>query len=158
LPVFIFLLGLSAGNALERQPGSDYHARREALARKAGGVVLLFAPLEGGDSVYGFRQEDNFYYLSGITIPGAALLVAPAADARSDSPARAYTETLFLPPRNIRTEKYTGEKLGADNPDAPKITGFDRVAEMGKLPDEVSKLLAGGRPVGAHRLPQFAPI
>ena len=147
LPVFIFLLGLSAGNALERQPGSDYHARREALARKAGGVVLLFAPLEGGDSVYGFRQEDNFYYLSGIAIPGAALVVAPAAEAQGDSPAHAYTEILFLPPRNPRTERYTGAKLGADDPDAPKVTGFDRVAEMGRLPDEVSKLLAGGRPV-----------
>jgi len=145
--VIIVLLALSAGNALERQSGLDYHARREALAKKAGGVVLLFAPLEGGDSVYGFRQEDNFYYLSGIAIPGAALLVAPAAEAQADSPARAYAEILFLPPRNARMERYTGEKLGADNPDAPKITGFDRVEEMSRLSEEVSRLLAGGRPV-----------
>ena len=44
-------------------------------------------------------------------------------------------------------EKFTGPKLGAENPDASKLTGFDRVAEMGKLPDELSKVIAGGRPV-----------
>lgn len=67
--VLLVCVSLSA-NALERQPGADYHARREALAKKAGGIVLLFAPLEAGDAVYGFRQEDNFYYLSGLTEPG----------------------------------------------------------------------------------------
>jgi Xaa-Pro aminopeptidase len=142
----IFAFAVS-GSALDRQPAADYHARREELAKKAGGVVLLFAPLEGRESVYAFRQDDNFYYLSGITVPGAALLMAPSADAQGASPARAYTEILFLPPRNLRMEKYTGAQLGADNPDAPKITGFDRVADMGKLPDEVSKLLMNGRPV-----------
>jgi len=146
-------------NALERQPNADYHARREALAKKAGGVVVLFAPIEGGDDVYEFRQENNFYYLSGQTEPGVALLLAPATEAKSeakseakteaksDSPARPYTEILFLPPHNLRLERYTGPKLGAENPDAPKITGFDRVEEMGKLPEEVSKSLGGGRPV-----------
>jgi Xaa-Pro aminopeptidase len=130
--------------ALERQGGADYHARREALAKKAGGLVVYFAPLEPMDSVYEFRQENNFYYLSGSTVPGAALLVAPAEDAKGDTAARAYTEILFLPPRNLRLEKFTGPQLGADNPDAPKITGFDRVEDMSKLPEEVAKALTGG--------------
>jgi Xaa-Pro aminopeptidase len=37
--------------------------------------------------------------------------------------------------------------LGAEDPEATKITGFDRVEEMGKLPDEVAKLLLSGPPV-----------
>jgi Xaa-Pro aminopeptidase len=139
------------GYALDRQPNADYRARREALAKKAGGVVVLFAPLEPADAVYDFRQDDNFYYLSGVTEPGVALLIAPAVDAvvgtKNDSPARAYTEILFLPPHNLRLEKFTGPKLGAENPDAPKITGFDRVEDMEKLPDEVSKVIGGARPV-----------
>jgi Xaa-Pro aminopeptidase len=143
---FGILASLVSSSALDRQPNADYRARREALAKKAGGVVLLFAPLEGMDSVYGFRQEDNFYYLSGWTEPGTALLISPAMEAQGDSPARPYTEIFFLPPHNVRMEKFTGPKLGAENPDAPKITGFDRVEEMGKLPDEVAKLLAGRRP------------
>jgi len=144
---------LCAGTALDRQPGADYRARREALAQKAGGVIVLVAPLEGLDSEYGFRQEDNFYYLSGVTVPGAALLIAPAVEAQGETPARAYSEILFLPPRNLRLEKYTGPQLGADDPQATQLTGFDRVEEMGKLPDEVVKLLANGRPIVYTEVP-----
>lgn len=115
--------------------------------KKAGGVVVLFAPLEARDAVYSFRQDDNFYYLSGIAEPGVALLIAPAVEAKDNVAARPYTEILFLPPHNLRLEKFTGPKLGAENPDASKITGFDRVEDMAKLPDEVSKVLAGARPV-----------
>lgn len=147
LSLVVTVLAGSLGNTLDRQPNADYHARREALAKKAAGVVVLFAPLEGGDAVYGFRQDDNFYYLSGITEPGIALLIAPAVEAKDNTPTRLYTEILFLPPHNLRLEKYTGPKLGAEHPDASKITGFDRVEDMAKLPEEVSKVLAGGRPV-----------
>jgi Xaa-Pro aminopeptidase len=148
LPLIAILLFLcSLATAFDRQPNADYRARREALAKKAGGIVLLFAPLAPTESLYRFRQEDNFFYLSGSTNPGEALLIASAVEAKDNSPARAYTEILFLPPRNMRLERYTGPKLGADNPDAPAITGFDRVADMSKLPDELAKLLGGGRPI-----------
>jgi Xaa-Pro aminopeptidase len=138
-------LSWRVATALDRQPNADYHARREALAKKADGVIVLFAPLESstGDAIYGFRQEDNFFYLSGLSEPGSALLIAPAAETKDSTPVRSYTEILFLPPRNLIQEKWTGPKLGPENPDAPKITGFDRVAEMGKLPDEVTKVLSG---------------
>jgi Xaa-Pro aminopeptidase len=136
-------------NAVERQSGADYHARREALAKKVGGAVVLFAGVEneGPNDLYGFRQDDDYYYLSGMIEPGSALLIAPATDAKGDVPARPYSEILFLPARNPIQEKWTGPKLGAENPEASKITGFDRVEEMGKLPDEAAKVLAGARPV-----------
>jgi len=142
----ILILISCAASALDRQPGSDYHARREALAKKASGVVILMAPMEPLDAVYEFRQENNFYYLSGVTVPGAGLLVAPAVEAKGDTPARAYTEILFLPPRNERMEKFTGAQLGANTPDIVKITGFDRVEDMAKLPEEAAKALAATRP------------
>jgi Xaa-Pro aminopeptidase len=151
--LFISVLFLSvavvASAGFDRQPNADYHARREALARMVNGLVVIFAPLENsaGDAIYGFRQEDNFFYLSGLSEPGAALLIVSAAEAKGETPARPYTEILFLPPRNLIQEKWTGPKLGPENADAPNITGFDRVAEMGKLPDEVAKFLTGMRPV-----------
>jgi Xaa-Pro aminopeptidase len=132
----------------DRQPNADYHARREALARKVAGVVVLFAATEndGPNDLYGFRQDDNFYYLSGLSEPGAALLIASAAEAKGDAPARSYTEILFLPPRNLTQEKWTGPKLGAENPEASKITGFDHVEDMGQLPNNVAKYVGGARP------------
>src|ERR1700734_1106024 len=139
----IFLLTVDPSVALDRQPSADYKARREALARKVGGLVVLFAPMEseGPNDLYGFRQEDNFYYLSGLTEPGAALLIAPSAETKGDVAARSYTEILFLPPRNLTQEKWTGPKLGPENPEAPKITGFDRVEDMTKLPENVMQAI-----------------
>lgn len=145
----LFLLAASDSTlALDRQPNADYHARREALAKKVGGVVVLFASTEndGPNDIYGFRQDDNFYYLSGMSEPGSALLIAPAADAKADAPARAYSEILFLPSRNPIQEKWTGPKLGPENPEAPKITGFDHVEDMGQLPNDVARYVSGARP------------
>jgi Xaa-Pro aminopeptidase len=155
LRYFLFVLSglcLLAGHtalALDRQPNSDYRARREGLAKKVGGTIVLFAPMEsdGPNDIYGFRQEDNFYYLSGLTEPGAAFLIAPAAESAPDKPARAYTEILFLPARNLVQEKWTGPKLGPENADAPKITGFDRVEDIAKLPAEAMTAATGARPV-----------
>lgn len=148
LACFVFLIAGESGFAIERQPNADYHARREALAKKVSGVVVLFAATEndGPNDIYGFRQDDNFYYLSGLSEPGAALLIASAADAKGDTAARTYAEILFLPPRNSTQEKWTGPKLGAENPEAPKITGFDRVEDMGQLPSDVSRYVTGARP------------
>ena len=127
--------------AFERQPGSDYHARREKLAAKLdGGVALLFAPPESGDEIYGYHADNNFYYLTGWPEPGAAVLIAAAREAKDDTPARPYTEILFLPSRNYSQEKWMGPKLGPENPDAVKLTGFDRVASLDDLRNEFVKL------------------
>src|SRR5215813_12226018 len=125
--------------ALEHQPASAYRARRQALAAKASnGVVLLFASTEaeGPNDVYGYRPDDNFFYLSGWAEPGAVLLIA----ASSGHP---YTEILFLPDHNPSQERWTGPKLGPENPDAAKITGFDRIAPLDNLRSELIRLLPG---------------
>jgi Xaa-Pro aminopeptidase len=133
--------------ALDRQPNADYAARRHALAKKVNGVVLLFAATEaeGPNELYGFRQDDNFFYLSGWTQPGAALLIAPAADASGNLPAIPYTEVLFLPAHNLVQEKWTGPKLGPENPDAVKITGFAQVEVLDNLRTELARLLSAQR-------------
>lgn len=131
---------------LDRQPNADYHARRVALSQKLdGGVAIIFAATEaeGPNATFGFRQDDNFFYLSGLTEPGAALLVAPAFNKNSS---QAYTEILFLPARNVKQEKWTGPKLGPDDPQATSITGFDRVANLDTLSAELAKLMGDGRP------------
>jgi Xaa-Pro aminopeptidase len=144
-----FLAAAESSFALDRQPNSDYHARREALAKKAAGIVVLFAATEGDgpNDIYGFRQDDNYYYLSGLSEPGSALLIASATEAKGDAPGHPYTEILFLPARNLTQEKWTGPKLGPENPEAPKITGFDHVEEMGQLPNDVARLVIGARPI-----------
>src|SRR6476646_5055380 len=107
--------------ALDRQPNSDFRLRRQSLASKANGAaVLLFASneAEGPNDLYGYRADDNFFYLSGWSEPGAALLIVGVANS-SDHP---YTEILFLPNHNPSQERWTGPKLVADSPDVSKIT------------------------------------
>ena len=112
---------------LERQANADYRARREALSKKtSGAAVLMFAPMEaeGPNAVYGFRQDDNFFYLSGWVEPGAVLLIVPAAEASGEKPARSYSEILFLAPNNKVEEKWTGPKLNPTDPESSKVYLF----------------------------------
>src|SRR5258708_2471480 len=143
-----FLVSADVAFAIDRQPNPDYHARRDALAKKTAGVVVLFASSEsdGPYELYGFRQDDYFFYLPGLSEQASALLIATAPEANGDAPARAYSEILFLPPRNSIQEKWTGPKLGPENPEAPRVTGFDRVEDMGQLPNEVARFGSGARP------------
>jgi Xaa-Pro aminopeptidase len=145
--LFIFpaVLSLTLSSwALDRQPNADCHARRQALAVKTkGGAVLLFAPpeSEGPNAIYGYRPDSDFFYLSGWTEPGAALLISPAVEAKDKEPARAYEEILFLPAHNYVQEKWTGPKLGPENPEAAHITGFDRVEVLDNLRAELVRVL-----------------
>jgi len=150
LVFFVSALLIASAFGLDRQANADYHVRREALAKKTeGGAVLLLAPMEaeGPNAVYGFRQDDNFFYLSGWTEPGAALLIVPAAEASDKKPARPYTEILFLAANNVVEEKWTGPKLNPASPDAAKTTGFDHVEVIDKLRDELARLLPTERSV-----------
>ena len=98
-------------SALDKQPTADYRARRESVATALnGGVAILFAAQEPVLDFMPYRQDEDFYYLTGWNEPGAALLIQSPSAATSDHPARSYREILFLPSRNRRTELYTGAK------------------------------------------------
>jgi Xaa-Pro aminopeptidase len=51
-------------------------------------------------------------------------------------------------------ERFTGPKLAADDPQAPKLTGFERVEEMSQLPQELSKLISVAQPIVYTELPE----
>ncbi len=140
------LAACAVSSALDRQASADYHARRVKLATKLdGNVTLVFAPpeAEGPNDLYGYRPDDNFYYLTGWPEPGAAVLIAAERAASGNSPARPYTEILFLPKRNYSQEQWTGPKLGPDDPKAAQVTGFERVESLDSLRDELVKLVPG---------------
>lgn len=127
----LVLASLSA-SAADRQPTSDYRARRDRLASRLGkGVLVLFANTEeeGQNATNGFRQSNDFYYLTGWSEPGAAVVIA------------AGTDILFLPARNMSQERWTGPKVAADSPDIATITGFDRVEVLDHMRDELVRIV-----------------
>lgn len=156
LPVLLLLSSFAF--TLDKQPLQDYRARRERLAKTIkGDAVLLFAATEaeGQNATSSFRQDNDFFYLTGWTEPGAALLISPAVEAKDGRPARPYAEIFFLPNHNLAQEKWTGPKLGPENPDAPKLTGFDRVAPLDAIRDELVKILPSPRATVFSDIPSY---
>jgi len=162
----VLLLLSSFAAAVERQSNADYRARREKLAAAlnaamkaenpnsiGGAAVLILAGTENstGDAIWGFHQSQNFYYLSGWTEPGAALLIVSQREHRAaqgsapEISAAPYAETLFLPARNLVQERWTGIKLGPEDAEAPAVTGFMRVASLASLPQALASLPQGTR-------------
>jgi len=131
-------------SALEKQPASVYHQRRVALAgRLQSGVAVLFAAEEPLLDFMPYRQDSDFYYLTGWTEPGAALVLI--ADAPQAATPRSYKEILFLPTRDMRLEKYTGVKLDAATPGVEKVTGVDHVQPMTEMPAVLNALIDSDR-------------
>jgi Xaa-Pro aminopeptidase len=144
LVLLLFFAATSASYALDKQPSSVYHARRVALgANLNGGVAVLFAAPEAALDFDPYRQDSDFYYLTGWNEPGAALLIV--ADAPQGDHPRTYKEILFLPTRDLRLEKYTGPKMDSATPDAAQLAGVDAVASMTELPATLNALLAADR-------------
>jgi Xaa-Pro aminopeptidase len=152
LPILLCsALSLAApfANALEKAPAAEYHARRVELSTKLhGGIALFFAADEATLDFAPFRQDSAFYYLTGSTEPGQALLIEAAVPEAGDTvtglqAAEPYREILFVPTRNLRLEQYTGRKVGAADADAPKQLGVDEVRSISDLVTELDRVTRG---------------
>jgi len=125
---FVWLL-IAAGLMAAGIAPQEYQQRRAELRKTLDGVMVLFGAQEPEDLHSSFFQESNFLYLSGWREPGAVMLLTRD------------TEILFLPPRDLRMELYTGRKLGPEDPEAPKQTGFARVMPKAALESAFFKAL-----------------
>jgi Xaa-Pro aminopeptidase len=147
LLLVLFLSPLA--HALEKQPPAVYHGRRVALAQKLdGGVAILFAAEQSAVDFDPYRQNEDFFYLTGWNEPGAALMVI--GQTPNASQPRSYREILFLPTRNLRMEKYTGIKLDAATPNAAQTAGVDEVMQLDQLPGMLTQMVAEDRRLAAH--------
>jgi Xaa-Pro aminopeptidase len=134
----------SALQALDKQPASVYRARRVALAGELkGGIAILFAAEEPLLDFTPYRQDSDFYYLTGWNEPGAALVIVSGAPQASS--ARIYKEILFLPSRDPHMETYTGAKMDAETPGVAQTAGVDNVEAMTELPAELNRLISADR-------------
>ena len=93
---FAFVASIAPlAHSLEKQASPVYRARRVALAAKLhGGVAVLFAAEEPQLDFMPYRQDADFYYLTGWNQPGAALLIV--GDAPLAEKPRSYKEILFF--------------------------------------------------------------
>lgn len=128
-------LAFSAPIQAQGNDADVFKARRETLMKSLdGGVAVLYGATDSSGSIVrgSFVQESSFYYLTGISEPGAALILAPGE--------RRYKEILFLQSRDPEEEDWNGrrEPLGDALNEA---TGFDRVARINTLPSNLTAML-----------------
>ena len=117
---------------------TETRARREALVRRTGaGVIAIPAGrsrdleldvLQDND----FRQDDYFFYLTGLESPDAWLVIPVQASGAAQS-------HLFLPERDPATEQWTGKKLGPGDR-ASELAGISQVHPLADLDAELKRL------------------
>jgi Xaa-Pro aminopeptidase len=139
LLLFLACLAPALG-AWEREPLTVFAGRRTKLIAALNAPIALFGYTghEEANPSYVFMQEENFYYLTGHNEEGAALLLVPdSADQKGWTGGR---ETLYLPAHDYNQEKWNGPRIGPDDPDIRKKTGFARVATFSQLHDDLVAL------------------
>jgi Xaa-Pro aminopeptidase len=100
-------------------------------------VAILPAAREvmrSNDTEYRFRQDSDFYYLTGFQEPDAIAVVAPSKDARY---------TLFVRPRDPEKEVWNGRRAGVEG--AKKSFGADAAFPVEEFQEKLTELLDGAR-------------
>jgi Xaa-Pro aminopeptidase len=127
----------------DREPNSAYAARRAKLASNIDGPIILlgYTGKEVEAQTYLFAQEENFYYLTGHNEEESALIILPAEANKSKSDDwTGPREIFFLPPKDVRKEKWNGVRMSPADPDITMKTGFSEVKPLPELRATVEKL------------------
>jgi len=103
-------------------PPGEFTARRQRLAEAVGtGTILLFGATEATPGLR-FRQDHDFFYLTGNESLNAALVIDAATGA----------STLFLPKLTETQIRYEGANW-LDIPDASRTRGFQSIQPLSGL-------------------------
>ena len=134
---FMIPLGSDFVRAQEAQPppgplpATVYRERRERVMKEMGsGIAVLYA--RGEEDRDGYRQDSDFYYLTGINDPESVLVLAPEQ--------RRYRHRLYLAPRNPEAERWTGERAPLGHA-LLEETGFDLIRRTPSLGGHLINLL-----------------
>ena len=109
--------------------------RRTALMEKiAGGVAIFPSALQAmrtHSTEYRYRQDANFYYLTGFEEPEAVCVIAP------DHPEHNYV--LFVRPRAPEQEVWTGKRAGVEG--AKERFGADKAYPIEEFDEKISEYI-----------------
>lgn len=114
---------------------AEYQQRREDLMVKLGQGTAIFrsAPMAvmHNDVEYKFRQDSDFYYLTGFNEPEAVAVLAPHH--------AEHRFVLFVRPKNLQAETWTGLRVGVEA--AKERYGADAVYSIAELDEKLPQYL-----------------
>ncbi|MCU4674322.1 Xaa-Pro aminopeptidase [Catenovulum sp. 2E275] len=118
---------------------SEYLARREAVLAQmsANSLCILFSASEqtrSNDTEYLFRQNSDFFYLTGFNEPQAALVLIKQADNSTQS-------ILFCRAKDKLAEIWNGRRIGPEA--AKELFNLSSAYPVGELATQLVELLNG---------------
>ncbi|KAI1141375.1 aminopeptidase-like protein [Hypoxylon sp. FL0543] len=119
----------------------EYHERRARLCQSLppnSAVVLRSAELKyrSGAVFYPFRQESNFFYLTGFSEPESIAVLKRTGDGFGD-----YKFYLFCRPKDPKKEQWQGPWSGLDA--ARDVWNADKVGDIGRYEGSLRGILLG---------------
>jgi Xaa-Pro aminopeptidase len=124
----------------DKLPPAVYRERRERVKQLLGpnGVALLLTnPTRNrsNDTDFRFRPDSDFWYLTGMEEPDAALLLAPGG---IDLDGKRVTEVLFVNVSDPMSETWLGYRMGPSN--AERLLGVQAARPNGQFGAVLAKL------------------
>lgn len=123
---------------------SQYHQRRAALSANIGNGTAIFrsAPLAvmHNDVEYNFRQDSDFFYLTGFDETDAVAVLCPHHEE--------HQFVLFVQPKNPLLETWMGLRLGVDG--AMATLGADAVYPIESLDEHLPQYVGGSDRIYYH--------
>ena len=109
-------------------PSGEFERRREHIFRDIGDAKAVIAGGAATGAFDRFRQTNEFYYLCGVEVPHAYLLL--------DGKMR-WTR-LYLPRRDAKLERSEGPQLNSSDPEPVRqLTGVDEVKSLDALAEDL---------------------
>lgn len=123
---------------------AEYRQRREQLMAKIGNGTAIFgsAPMAvmHNDVEYVYRQDSDFYYLTGFNEPDAVAVIAPHHEE--------HKFILFVQPKEREKEIWTGYRVGVDA--AKEKYGADAAYLISELDEKLPQYLDKGDKIYYH--------
>jgi len=120
----------------------DFEARRTGVMEKIGDGFLVLQGAELPEAYVKFRQDNNFYYLTGVEVPDAVLIL--------DGKTR---QSILLVPDNISNDIKT-EALIKPGSDAAAVYKFSRVLSKTSMTAILNNFAASGQTFYLQSSPQ----
>lgn len=120
----------------DSQPADHFAAQRAAVMRAIGDGAAILQGATEMPAYRQFRQSAQFFYLTGVEVPRAILVID----------GRARSSTLFLEPRDERLERSEGPVL-VPGPEAEALTGIERVLPRDEFDAVLAAIAADGRDI-----------
>ncbi len=120
----------------------DFDARRKKVMEKIGDGILVLQAAEMTEAYIKFRQDNNFYYLTGVEVPDAVLII----DGKRK-------ESVLLVPDHISNDIREEAHIKAGEKDAAAYK-FNRVVSKTWFTNILQRYADGGQPFYLQQSPQ----